>query len=839
VLDQNTNVTRVEIGPQTFTKQEHEKVLIPENPANRDAPYLQEMVKIPPRHYVVIKNPVIRDEHKQVVFDSFGDAKLKLNDEEVRFEDTLNEPFPLYPGEVLSDKVRALPFVQPNTAIRLRALRDFQDGEIKREAGDEWIFEGPATYYPRVEVQIADNICASIIKENEALKIRARKATVDKYKQARKPGEEWLVRENGAYLPGVDEGIIETVKAYVLTEKRAIHLRATMTFTDVYGIKRASGEEWLITINDASTHIPDVYEDVVNGNVTITTLTNRQYCVVCDPVGKDGKNQFGTYELRVGDCSFFLKPGEKLQSGIQNVYVLSEEEALLLNAKREFTDNSLDKPVTRKSGERWMIKGPRDYVPPVEVEVVERRKTIPLDDNEGIYVRDTRTGKVRSVHAESYMLQPHEVLWEKELSSTVEELLNKVGRENPSKNQAKRDKTRVVTYRAPHNSAVQVYDYKKKECRIILGPELIMLAPDEEFTVLSISGGTPKKEGQIKSLALLLGPDFMTDVVTVETSDHARLALQLAYNWNFQVDRTNSNSVENRKFFQVPDFVGDACKAIASRVRGAVASATFDHFHKNSSEIIKTAVFGIDKETTQLRSSLPFPANNLVISNIDVQSVEPVDQKTRDSLQKSVQLAIEITTSSQEANARHEAQRIEQEAKGRLEAQRIKDEAEAEQTRIGLLDLQAKSATVEASGQATAEAQARAEAAQIEGEAAVEQAKLRAQASAIQVSSEIEQTKAKQEAELKHLLALNELEVRKKKEMALIETRKFKEIVNSIGADTISSIAQAGPELQAKLLQGLGLKSFLITDGNSPINLFNTAQGLLGGLGSGGPVQAL
>jgi len=380
---------------------------------------------------------------------------------------------------------------------------------------------------------------------------------------------------------------------------------------------------------------------------------------------------------------------------------------------------------------------------------------------------------------------------------------------------------------------------KKKECRIILGPELIMLAPDEEFTVLSISGGTPKKEGQIKSLALLLGPDFMTDVVTVETSDHARLALQLAYNWNFQVDRTNSNSVENRKFFQVPDFVGDACKAIASRVRGAVASATFDHFHKNSSEIIKTAVFGIDKETTQLRSSLPFPANNLVISNIDVQSVEPVDQKTRDSLQKSVQLAIEITTSSQEANARHEAQRIEQEAKGRLEAQRIKDEAEAEQTRIGLLDLQAKSATVEASGQATAEAQARAEAAQIEGEAAVEQAKLRAQASAIQVSSEIEQTKAKQEAELKHLLALNELEVRKKKEMALIETRKFKEIVNSIGADTISSIAQAGPELQAKLLQGLGLKSFLITDGNSPINLFNTAQGLLGGLGSGGPVQAL
>ena len=34
------------------------------------------------------------------------------------------------------------------------------------------------------------------------------------------------------------------------------------------------------------------------------------------------------------------------------------------------------------------------------------------------------------------------------------------------------------------------------------------------------------------------------------------------------------------QLFSVPDFVGDACKAIASRVRGAVASVQFDDFHK-------------------------------------------------------------------------------------------------------------------------------------------------------------------------------------------------------------------------------------------------------------------
>ena len=37
---------------------------------------------------------------------------------------------------------------------------------------------------------------------------------------------------------------------------------------------------------------------------------------------------------------------------------------------------------------------------------------------------------------------------------------------------------------------------------------------------------------------------------------------------------------EVAKIFSVPDFVGDACKAIASRVRGAVAGVKFDDFHK-------------------------------------------------------------------------------------------------------------------------------------------------------------------------------------------------------------------------------------------------------------------
>jgi len=811
VLDNNASVTRVEVGPQTFTRQDHEKIVSGPEP----------MILIPQRHYCTISNPVVRNEKGDLVLDEFGQVKLRYGDEEIR---TAQEPFALYPGEKLSGKVTPLQVVPPLKALRLRALRDFVEGGVTHVAGDEWLFEGPATYIPRIEVRVEEEVKATIIAPNQALKLRANKACVDRSNVQRKAGEEWLVRKQGAYLPGVDERVVEVVNATILTDKKALHLKATKTFTDETrkpATVRKAGEEWLVTSKDSETHIPDVYEQVV-GEVFITTLSNRQYCVVVDPVGANGKPQLGQRELRKGEAAFFLKPGESLEGNkINPVYVLGEQEALLLRAKETFVEDG----VTHLAGDRWMIYGPADYVPPVQVEVVEKRQSIPLDDNEGIYVRDIKTGKVSMITGQSYMLKANEELWVKELPRTVEEVLAKESL-NPEFADS-RDPTRVVTYRAPHNSAVQIYDYKEKKSRVVFGPDLVMLGADEHFTVLSLSGDKPKRPHQIKAIALYLGPDFMTDVVIVETSDHARLSLKLSYNWEFKVDKTRVE--DGQKIFQVPDFVGDSCKAIASRVRGAVAAVSFDDFHKRSAEVIRQSVFGTDEEG-QIRKNFSFNSNNLVITNIDIQSVEPVDQRTRDSLQKSVQLAIEITTKSQEAAARHEAERLEQGARGRLERQKIHDEAQAELAKIELHQLQAQSAAVESTGQATAEAQANAEAATIAAEANVKQAELKAQANKIRSESELGLLKQARDAEITYKKSLDELELERQNELAQIEAKKFADIVKSIGQDTIKSIAQAGPEMQAKLLQGLGLKSFMITDGSSPINLFNTANGLIGGM---------
>jgi len=59
------------------------------------------------------------------------------------------------------------------------------------------------------------------------------------------------------------------------------------------------------------------------------------------------------------------------------------------------------------------------------------------------------------------------------------------------------------------------------------------------------------------------------------------------------------------------------------------------------------------------------------------------------------------------------------------------------------------------------------------------------------------------------------------------EAYKFKSIIESIGPETIVEIAKAGPELQAKLLSGLNLSGYILTNGNNPINLFNVANNLI------------
>merc|ERR1719192_2005836 len=251
VLDQTTNVTRLEVGPATFVRKDNETVV--------SGP--QRMVTVPPRHYCVVLNPVMRGQDGQILLDAVGQARLQHAEEEIRLQ---QEPFPLYPGEELKLKVTLLTVVPALEALRLKVERDFTDeGGVERKAGDEMLFEGPGTFVPRKEVCVIGKLAAIIIKPNTAVKLRATRETVDRNGKSRVAGEEWMLKKNGAYLPGVYEEVVESCTAIFLTDKLAVHVAANQSFKDEnLGKTRKSGEEYLVTAADCETFIPDVYERV-------------------------------------------------------------------------------------------------------------------------------------------------------------------------------------------------------------------------------------------------------------------------------------------------------------------------------------------------------------------------------------------------------------------------------------------------------------------------------------------------------------------------------------------------------------------------------------------------
>ena len=146
-----TNVTRLESGPQNFTKKDNEIIIL-----GRERPI--DYVFMQPFEYCVINDPVMRDlKAKTLIFDKHGQVKLKIGDSEIRTSFDYTEPFPLYPGETLAKKEK-LPVIPRNEALKLEALRDFIDivgkQPVKHVAGDEWLEFGPKIYIPRVEAKI-------------------------------------------------------------------------------------------------------------------------------------------------------------------------------------------------------------------------------------------------------------------------------------------------------------------------------------------------------------------------------------------------------------------------------------------------------------------------------------------------------------------------------------------------------------------------------------------------------------------------------------------------------------------------------------------------------------
>ncbi|KAL4231029.1 hypothetical protein ACF0H5_008612 [Mactra antiquata] len=161
ILDLNTNITRVEKGPQSIVLASNERLVHGPVP----------MIVIPPAHYCVVKDPMCKYVAGKL-------CELKLGQSEVRFH---SEPFCLYPGETLEGDIKPQPVINANHAIRLKAVFDHTDSEgVVRKAGDIWQIEGPLLFFPNTNSKILGIKAPEVIRVDQALKLRALQDFTDK-----------------------------------------------------------------------------------------------------------------------------------------------------------------------------------------------------------------------------------------------------------------------------------------------------------------------------------------------------------------------------------------------------------------------------------------------------------------------------------------------------------------------------------------------------------------------------------------------------------------------------------------------------------------------------------
>ena len=107
VQDRMNNVSRLEKGPQNFTKKDNEIITL-----GKDRPV--DYIFMQPYEYCLINDPVMRNpKDKSLILDKHGQVKNKIGDSEIRTSFDYTEPFPLYPGETLAKKEK-LPIIPRN-----------------------------------------------------------------------------------------------------------------------------------------------------------------------------------------------------------------------------------------------------------------------------------------------------------------------------------------------------------------------------------------------------------------------------------------------------------------------------------------------------------------------------------------------------------------------------------------------------------------------------------------------------------------------------------------------------------------------------------------------------
>jgi len=154
------------------------------------------------------------------------------------------------------------------------------------------------------------------------------------------------------------------------------------------------------------------------------------------------------------------------------------------------------------------------------------------------------------------------------------------------------------------------------ERRVEVGPKVVTLDYDETVSPLHLSTGKPKTTDKLLSTGYLeVANNKVSDIVPIETSDGVNVDLKLSYRVSFRDDE--------RKWFDIDNYVKFLCDHCRSLLKGATRRHTIRDFYTDPVTIIRDTILGTKTEGEK-RCRL-FKENGMTITDVEILDVTIAD----------------------------------------------------------------------------------------------------------------------------------------------------------------------------------------------------------------------
>lgn len=379
------------------------------------------------------------------------------------------------------------------------------------------------------------------------------------------------------------------------------------------------GGQRIIRGSDAKFYIPRTGLEVVpddDGFVrNAVKLLDGQFCILLSP---NGKKRYCR-----GPQVVFPEPMEEFVdvqgSRIFQAYHVKRDTGLHVRVLRDFVLEQDDQVSagSYSAGQEIFVQNREGFFYPTEnLEVLKVVKAIPLAEKEGIYVREIATGRVTTeIGPKNYLADTTKVeVISRTLSPELATLYNVTGHHDPWK---------AIAVYIPPTYAVLVTAKDRRD--VVLGPNTRILGFDEDLEILRLSTGKPKTDEHLLATCFLqVRGNKVSDVVRVRTKDHVELDVTLSYRVSF----VEKAAGDKERWFDVKNYVALLCEHLGSIVRATIRATGIEHFHVNSTEIIRSAILG-EKKEHEKRPGRSFEENNMWVYDVEVLDVRILDDEVK------------------------------------------------------------------------------------------------------------------------------------------------------------------------------------------------------------------